>query len=71
MVNADQTVHQLLKGGIFIGWGGGYGGADVSDAIFKIRIFYSESPVPICSYNYSRCPLKPLRRTLHEATLTP
>ena len=27
MANADQTVHQLLKGGSSWGWGGGYGRA--------------------------------------------
>ena len=42
--------------GIFMGVGWGlWGGPEINNALFKIRIFLLEAPLPIRSYNYSAC----------------
>ena len=44
MVNADQTVHQLLNGGSSWGWGGGYGGGGGGQKYTMLFSKYDFSP---------------------------
>ena len=65
-MNDDKTVDQLLKGVSSWGWGGGCGGPEINNAIFKIALLHLQSPLPIRSYK--SLPLKPiaLQRASHE-----